>query len=84
MSPERREKVRHAWGNTLTFIRNWLAIAFAILFALAGTHARMFDEEAMNGWEFSTCVLASFTLFGWHGLQLYREVKRGDVRQGEP
>lgn len=82
MTPERRQMVRQAWGGTvttfrvlLTATRDILALLFAILFAVAGTHARLVDEQALSGWDVSLCTLGVFSIFGYEGLRLWREKK---------
>lgn len=74
MSPERRQHMRAAWGATLTFVRNWTSLALGLFFALVGSHGELVHDRALNWPDVAAMFLGVCSIFGFHGLQLYRDI----------
>lgn len=73
MSPERRQRIRTGWGATLTFVRNWTALALGVFFSVVGTHGELIHDRGLAWPDVATMFLGACCIFGFHGLQIYRD-----------
>lgn len=63
------------WKATIKVLRNIAALAFAILFAIAGTHGRFIHDDPLTMVDVTECFLAACCIFGEKGLKLYASRK---------